>query len=99
MICSLLLLHLFSGSHDAALVERLSSVQREREKVLAGQLRKVMEEKEQLLKKLKDGSHEELDTRYSCVNCTFTVFFPLPYSQSTDENASLENSHEVWSSK
>lgn len=38
----------------AALVERLSSAQREKERLLASQLRKVMEEKEQLVMRLKD---------------------------------------------
>ena len=47
-----------SPCFPAALVERLSLVQRERERTLAAQLRKVMEEKEELVKKLKDRGHE-----------------------------------------
>lgn len=43
---------------SAALVERLSSAQREKERLLANQLRKVMDEKQQLLKRLKDKGED-----------------------------------------
>ena len=51
MLFTFLLLVCLANTVYVALVERLSSVQREREKALATQLRAALEEKEQLQKR------------------------------------------------